>query len=101
MVTKRVLLRAISIAHEYYKCEFYGKFTRITQQDAELAANTLKEFIDGGQQLYDKTFWGLGPDDSICAVVGPLKSNWDMIECYKHNIAQRKILEQQLSAEQP
>lgn len=59
----------------------------------------LNTFKENGQQLYDRAYWGLNASDSICAVVGNLRGQWNMIECFIVNINQREKFSQQHSAE--
>lgn len=82
MVTSTELCNAVNTAHEYWNAEFFQKVTKITEKQADNAMQTIKQFKDNGQQLYDKEFWNLGQADSICAVAGPVHTQMNMIEYY-------------------
>ena len=99
MVASNDLRRALDAAYEYYSSTFFNHKTKVTEQQAKAAMTVLNTFKKNGQQLYDKAYWGLGPSDSICATVGHLRGQWNMIECFITNINQREKFSQQHSAE--
>jgi hypothetical protein len=82
MISTSELRSALDAAHDYYYSTFFGLKTKTTKQEADMAMDVLNKFKENGQQLYDKEYWRLGINDSICASVGHLQAKWKEIERY-------------------